>query len=161
MCWICNHFSYDKASYLPGTLRVPTHHPYPQKESTSSPEITPIVTQMEHLCMVVGEQLLLLLLCFLLCFLPLLFAARSEEEWIPTGTVIKYKPMKNYLDLFLFTSTSPRAVVENKVNAENGITGSTFWNILKRDANIKGQHYLAPLFSFFKLCDFGIIIRYF
>lgn len=80
MCWICKRFSYDKSFYLPGTLQVLSHHSYLQKEGASSPEITSIVTQMEHLYMVVGEQLLLLLLCFLLCFLPLLFAARSEEE---------------------------------------------------------------------------------
>lgn len=69
-----------EAPRVAGTLHVVGHHPYLQREGGFPLSTTPVATQVEHLCLVAGEQLLLLLLLFLLCFLPLPLAARSEEQ---------------------------------------------------------------------------------
>lgn len=128
MCWICKHFSYDKTLYLQSLFKYPLTIPACGRK---------VLLQLRSLQLSQRWNIFAWWLenscsfCFSFCFLPLLLPDRSEEEWIPNGTVIKYKTMKNYLDLFPPTPISPRALVENKVNAANDILGSTFWSILK------------------------------
>lgn len=80
--WICKHcrLPVTETPHSAEPLYVLGHHPYLQKKGGSPLYITPIATQVEHLCMVAGDQLFLLLLYFLLRFLPLSLAARSGEE---------------------------------------------------------------------------------